>query len=159
MAKKLGKMSYLCGGGKMKKEKKYKSQEISLQSLNEPEVQYLMSTVRQGIGFHQFIQMVSKIPFTLSDWTEMLNLSGRTMQRYKKEKGTFDRIHSERILEITLLYKKGVDAFGDAKKFDVWLETESIALGGKRPKEFLDTTFGIQLVKEEIIRITYGVLA
>ncbi|MFH0894928.1 MAG: antitoxin Xre/MbcA/ParS toxin-binding domain-containing protein [Bacteroidota bacterium] len=143
----------------MKKEKKYKEPVLSASVVNESEVLYLVDTVRQGIAFNYFLSLVNKIPFTLNDWTQILNLSGRTMQRYKKEKGTFDRIHSERIIEITLMYNQGVEAFGSSKKFDAWLESENIALGGKKPKEYLDTTFGIQMIKAEISRIAYGILA
>ena len=157
MAKKYGKMTYLCGV--MKREKKYKAADRESSLAAEPDMQYLVNTVRQGIPYSYFLSLVSRIPFTLGEWTQILNLSGRTMQRYKKEKGTFDRIHSERILEITLLYQKGVEAFGDAKKFDAWLGSESVALGGGKPKELLDTTFGIQMVKAEIVRITCGILA
>ena len=45
------------------------------------------------------------------------------------------------------------------EKLNTWLETKNIMLGGVKPKDLLDNTFGISLVKDELTRIEYGVLA
>ena len=86
-------------------------------------------------------------------------MSERTMQRYKKEKKTFDPIYSEKILEVMLLYKLGINVFGNKEKFISWIETKNLALGGVKPKELLDNTFGISLLKDELTRIEHGILA
>jgi putative toxin-antitoxin system antitoxin component (TIGR02293 family) len=81
------------------------------------------------------------------------------MQRHKREKKSFDPIYSDKILQITLLYNSGMEVFGDKGKFNTWLETQNLALGGIKPKELLDNTFGIGLLKDELTRIEHGVLA
>ena len=81
------------------------------------------------------------------------------MQRYKKERKSFDSNSSEKIIEIALLYKYGIEVFGNKEKFNTWLETKNVALGGIVPKELLDNTFGINLLKDELTRIEYGILA
>jgi putative toxin-antitoxin system antitoxin component (TIGR02293 family) len=81
------------------------------------------------------------------------------MQRYKNEKKTFDPIYSDKILQIAILYRTGNEVFGDKANFDTWLETKNVALGGVKPKELLDNTFGISLVRDELGRIENGVLA
>ena len=81
------------------------------------------------------------------------------MQRYKKEKKSFDPIYSEKILEVTLLYNLGAEVFGNKDKFNTWLETKNLALGRIKPKGLLDNTFGIGLLKDELTRIEYGTLA
>jgi len=72
----------------------------------------LIDTVRQGIKFSNFTELVKISPFNLTEWSDFLHLSERTMQRYKKEKTTFSNIHSEKILQITLLFNYGIDVFG-----------------------------------------------
>lgn len=119
----------------------------------------LIEIVRQGIKFSNFTDLVKLSPFNLSEWSGFLHLSDRTMQRYKKEKTTFSNIHSEKILQITLLFNYGVEVFGNKKKFNTWLETENLALGQIKPKDLLDSSFGIDLVKDELTRIEHGVLA
>jgi putative toxin-antitoxin system antitoxin component (TIGR02293 family) len=144
----------------MKKDLNYESQEEpSKNMLNEPTIGYLISTSRQGIPFNTFIKMTEKSSFSLDDWSAFLHLSERTMQRYKKEKKAFDPIHSEKILEISMLYSRGSEVFGNSEKFNIWLNAKSIALGGIKPKDLLDNTFGIGLLKNELTRIEHGVLA
>ena len=81
------------------------------------------------------------------------------MQRYTKERKDFDPIQSEKILEVALVYKYGVEVFGNKEKFDIWLGAKNVALGNVAPKSLLDTTFGIGLLKDELTRIEHGILA
>jgi putative toxin-antitoxin system antitoxin component (TIGR02293 family) len=135
----------------MKPVKKYKyPDEDSLEVVN---------MLREGVAFPYLSSISDRINFTLEDWSSFLHLSERTIQRYKKEKKPFDTIHSEKIVQIDLLYKKGADVFGSEENFHTWMETKSIPLGGVKPKELLDTTYGIGLITDELVRIEYGVLA
>jgi putative toxin-antitoxin system antitoxin component (TIGR02293 family) len=133
--------------------------DMSYESIDDNNIMYLVDTVRQGIKFKVFINIVDNSPFSVEEWSSYLHISERTIQRYKKEEKTFDPLHSEKILEITLLNKKGIEVFGNPQKFNTWLDSKSIALGGVKPKELLDSSFGISLVKDELIRIEHGVLA
>jgi len=119
----------------------------------------LMSTVREGINYKLFSSIVKNSPFNIKEWSDFLSLSERTIQRYKKEKKVFEPIHSEKILKITLLFKKGAEVFGNSKKFNTWLESENLAIGGMTPKSFLDNAFGINYIEDELHRIEHGILA
>jgi putative toxin-antitoxin system antitoxin component (TIGR02293 family) len=119
----------------------------------------LSSAVKRGLKYSFFRKLAHEIPFSSGDWSAILHLSERTMQRYKNENKTFDPIYSDKILQIAVLYKMGNDVFGDKGNFNTWLETKSLALGGAKPKELLDNTFGIDIVKDELSRIENGVLA
>ena len=57
------------------------------------------------------------------------------------------------------MYKKGAEVFGNEPKFDLWLNTENLALGNIKPKSLFDSTFGINLLIDELTRIEHGVLA
>jgi len=39
------------------------------------------------------------------------------------------------------------------------MEHPNLALATKKPKELLDTTFGFQLLNEELVRIEHGIFA
>lgn len=119
----------------------------------------LIDLARKGIDFNSFISIVVKSPFELDEWSRFLHLSGRTIQRYKKEKKTFSTLQSEKILEIAILYKKGNEIFGEREKFYSWLDSQNVSLGGIKPREILDSTFGLELIKDELTRIEHGVLA
>ncbi len=128
-------------------------------AVDDKEVLSLIEAVRQGVKFNAFFNFASKGPFSINEWSTFLHLSERTMQRYKREKKTFDPLQSEKILEIALLYKKGTDVFGNGEKFNNWLTTNNVALGNVKPKDLLDSSFGINWPKDELGRIEYGVFA
>jgi len=114
---------------------------------------------REGVSFYRLTKLSEYIGLTLQEWADYLHLSERTMQRYKKEGKTFDPIHSEKIIIIEMLYKKGIDIFGVEDNFYTWMDTKSIALGGVKPKDLLDTNFGINMVYNELGRIEHGIFA
>ena len=58
-----------------------------------------------------------------------------------------------------LLFQKGIEVFGNASKFITWIDSKNIALGGIKPKNLLDNAFGINLIKDELIKIEHGILA
>lgn len=119
----------------------------------------LIASARKGIKFSIFEKIASVIPFTLEEWSRILNLSERTIQRYKKDANTFEPIQSEKIISLKMLYDYGVEVFGNKEYFDDWLNSKNIALGNQAPKEFLDTSFGIEYIKNQLTRIAHGVLA
>lgn len=137
--------------------------------VNEPMVAYgaaddnsvyrFISAIRSGIPFAFFQKLSKDIPFSLSDWANLLHVSDRTLLRYKKDSKPLDSNSSEKILEITMLYKLGVEVFGNKEHFNTWLVTPSLALNNQTPKSLLDSSFGIQLVKTELHRIEHGVFA
>ncbi|HMT30201.1 MAG TPA: DUF2384 domain-containing protein [Bacteroidia bacterium] len=97
----------------------------------------IMETIRSGIAFSKFNKVLSSFPFSLADWSWFLGMSERTMQRYRKERKTFDKLQSEKILNIYMLYNRGVKVFGGAEHFNIWLDTPNTALGGELPKKLL----------------------
>ena len=99
------------------------------------------------------------MPIKFAEWSKYLHLSDRTMQRYKKENKHFEALYAEKILEIALLYQNGKSVFGSQQVFDQWMDSENIALGGSKPKSLLDSNFGIQLIKDVLIRIEQGVIS
>ena len=132
---------------------------FSYNSVDDKDVFSIINTIKKGIKFSVFNSIALNSPFSLIEWSGFLNISERTMQRYKKERKSFDSNSSEKIIEIALLFKYGIEVFGNKDKFNTWLETKNVALGGIVPKELLDNTFGINLLKDELTRIEYGVLA
>lgn len=119
----------------------------------------MVNLLRDGVDTAYFYNLSSRINFSLDDWSSFLHLSERTLQRYKKENKHFDTIYSERIVQIDLLYKKGAEVFDNIQDFQIWMETVSVPLGSIKPKELLDTTYGINMVADELGRIEHGIFA
>jgi putative toxin-antitoxin system antitoxin component (TIGR02293 family) len=133
--------------------------EVAYNATDDKVINDIIALVRQGVSFDDFSKLASKSAFSSSEWSEFLHSSERTMQRYQKEQKSFDSLQSEKIIEIALLQKRGVEVFGSKSKFQNWLETPCLALGDVVPKSFLDSSFGIMLLKDQLTRIEYGILA
>ena len=137
--------------------------------VNEPQVSYgytddstvisIMAMIRSGVKYNHFNKIAQKIPFSISEWSSFLHISERTLQRYQAENKTFEPIQSEKIAQLTMLSNYGAEVFGSSTSFFTWLNSKSIALGGETPKSFLDNSFGIDYIKNELGRIQHGVLA
>lgn len=135
------------------------SQKIHYDSIDDRNILFLIKKSREGIKYAAFNSLQKEIPLNQEEWSRILHLSERTLQRYKKDKIDFGPIYSERIIEVQLLFNKGIEVFGNLEKFHNWLNSRSIALGGINPVSLLDNTFGIMMLKDELTRIEYGVLA
>lgn len=132
---------------------------LSYSGADDNNVLAIIDLVRNGISYKDFNQIADDTPFSLTEWANYLQLSERTIQRNQKEKKSFQPIQSERIVELSMLYKYGVEVFGDKHNFNIWLNSKSISLGGGTPKDLLDTTFGMSMVRDELGRIEHGILA
>lgn len=134
-------------------------EELSLEAIEAGDLFGIISMVREGIPYTTFQHFSGKSPFSLAEWSAFLGLSERTLQRYKKEKKKFDQFQSERIIEIALLMKRGVEVFGEEDRFIEWMHSRIVALGRIRPIELLDNKFGIQMLNDELTAIEYGIFA
>jgi putative toxin-antitoxin system antitoxin component (TIGR02293 family) len=132
---------------------------LTFRSLDNSDIFKLITTTREGVDFKTFKEFSETYSLSLTSWSKILNMSERTIQRYRREKKRFDSIHAEKLLLIMLLFNKGSDVFGNTENFLTWINSENIALGGVKPLELLDNSFGINLVKDELIKIEHGILA
>ncbi|MFB2117579.1 antitoxin Xre/MbcA/ParS toxin-binding domain-containing protein [Parapedobacter sp. 2B3] len=118
----------------------------------------MMTTVVQsGISYRFFEQIQRITPFTESEWAAFLELSTKTLNRYKMENRYFKTLHSEKIMELAEVTREGLEIFGDAELFKQWLHTANYALGNKKPLELLKDSYGKELVLKELTHINHGI--
>jgi putative toxin-antitoxin system antitoxin component (TIGR02293 family) len=134
-------------------------EELYYSSLSEKSGYDKINAVREGIPYYAFERYAATSPLSMTEWSEFLEISERSLQRYKKDNKIFDRMRSERIIEIVRVLKKGVEVFGDKEKFIIYMNSKIIALGGIKPKELLDSSIGIKILDDELTAIAYGIFA
>jgi putative toxin-antitoxin system antitoxin component (TIGR02293 family) len=119
----------------------------------------IIAVIRAGIPFTLFEIIQTITPFSESDWAVILDVSTKSLQRYKAaDNHHFKSSHSEKIIEIAEVTKVGLDVFGNADKLKLWLNTPNFALGNLKPIELLRNSYGKELVMSELIRINHGIL-
>lgn len=116
----------------------------------------IMLVIRSGVPYSLFEKVQLFAPFSENEWAEFLDLSTRSLQRYKQADKPFGPLQSEKIIEMAEVTQTGLDVFGDMEKFKLWLETPSYALGN-RPVELLKDSYGKELVISELTRINHGI--
>lgn len=116
------------------------------------------NTIEVGVTFKFFDDIQRLIHFSEQKLADILSLSTKSLQRYRKEKDfRFKPIHSEKLIEIAEVATFGLQVFDSQEQFQNWLDTPSFALGNKKPSELLTNTYGIKLVMEELNRIEHGI--
>ena len=119
----------------------------------------VIDVINRGIPYSYFNAIQELTPFRLEDWLRFLNISSKTLLRYKQNKQNFKPLQSEKIIEMAEVTHAGLEVFGNMEKFRLWLDTPSFALGSSRPIDLLKDSYGKELVLAELNNINYGILA
>ncbi|AHF16608.1 type II RES/Xre toxin-antitoxin system antitoxin [Niabella soli] len=114
--------------------------------------------IREGLPKKALDHLSEIAGLTDIEMAGIIHTSDRTLRRYAASQ-KLNAEQSERIIELARLYTRGADVFDDIESFKIWMATPVDALGGKKPKVFLDTSMGIELLMEELGRIEQGIFA
>src|SRR3954468_13625289 len=79
--------------------------------------------ITKDFNFKEFKKIADKVPFTQKEWSDILHISERTLQRYAKDDGNFNFSVTDRILQIDKVIKRGIEVFGNIDKFISWLKS------------------------------------
>lgn len=113
----------------------------------------LISRIREGVNKTEWKQLIQYIGSTEKEFENILPVSISSMQK----KDVYDKETSERIFELARLFGLGYEVFDSKEEFKNWLMTPSRSLGNRVPFELLDSSFGFEIVENEIVRIQYNV--
>lgn len=148
----------------MKKIKKTSenSQDNNVSKVNEPVLFY--GSAEKNISLKEFTyddfkKVADKIPFTQAEWSAILHISERTLQRYAKDNHLFAPINAERILLINKVLTEAKITFGKTEKFYEWIKRNPYMMEGNLSVQSLSTYEGIQNVLTQLGRIQQGIFA
>lgn len=116
--------------------------------------------IRVGIPYATIEVISKRINVPIKEVLTIFGLPQTTYNKKRREKSLLNGRDSEIILLLTELVDFGVEVFNnDEEKFQRWMKKPNISLGGNTPESLLDSTTGIQEVKNCLNRIEYGNLA
>lgn len=119
----------------------------------------IVHIIRDGVPYSLFARIQDYTPFSEKEWSDFLDISTKSLQRYKQSPRKFKPIQSEKIIEMAEVTNIGLDVFGHMAKFKLWLNTPNFALGNLKPIDLLRDSYGKEMVIGELTRINYGILA
>ena len=134
-----------------------KTEELSLSDFFSDKL-FMVYAIRNGIPYSLFELIRDMTPLTLSEWAEYLNISGKSLSRYRQQNTLFKPIYAEKILEVAEVTNLGLEVFGNREKLKLWFETPNYALGNQKPFDLLKDSYGKEMVLGELTRIDHGIL-
>jgi putative toxin-antitoxin system antitoxin component (TIGR02293 family) len=117
----------------------------------------IIKIIRQGIPYSFFNLILQVSPFSENEWAGILDISTKSLQRYKQSTRHFKPTQTEKIIEIAEVSNLGMEIFDDMEKFKLWLNTPNFALGNIKPSELLKDSYGKEMVVSELTRINHGI--
>jgi putative toxin-antitoxin system antitoxin component (TIGR02293 family) len=115
----------------------------------------IVFSARKGIKTKVFYDFAEVIKMTEKGLAQILNLSSRTIGNYKALDKPLEPANSEHLLKLIALYANGVDIFGSIDEFNYWLQ-KPFWNAGESPLDWLITPGGVDLVADELGRLTHG---
>lgn len=117
-----------------------------------------ISYMREGIPKIAIDNLTEVTGFSALEMAALLHTTDRTLRRYEPAQ-KLNPEQSERLIELALLYARGEEVFDTLEPFKIWMDAPVMALGDKKPRSFLDTSMGIELLMDELGRIEHGIFA
>jgi putative toxin-antitoxin system antitoxin component (TIGR02293 family) len=165
-------------GKELKKGKPYMVQHSPTPALEEPAVKYhtlnvilggkhnaeksipgdfdLIKLTREGIKKSSLKTLASYLGISMEAMSGLLHTSYRNLQR-KDDDTVLDTLKTERVLELATFAQRGIDVIGQKEAFAEWVQSPIVVLGNKKPLDFLDTSFGINILLKILGRLEQGV--
>jgi len=115
----------------------------------------VIGLIRDGLPYATVATILDKTSISRKDLSDILHISVRQMNRYQED-DILSAQQSGFVYELSRLYVRGLDIFGDQETFEKWLRREQPALAMQTPIHLLDTTEGFRLVNDLLSRIEFG---
>jgi putative toxin-antitoxin system antitoxin component (TIGR02293 family) len=115
----------------------------------------VINGLRQGFPFEAVNLVLEKTCVSRKDLSNILHISTRQLTRYQHD----DHLSAEQsnfLYELSRVYVRGQDIFGDQPTFENWLQRPQMALGMEVPLNLLDTSEGFRMVNDVLSQIEYG---
>lgn len=117
-----------------------------------------LKVLKEGLHRNSVNSFIKHSTLSRKQVSKLIHVSERTLQRYSPDK-TMDINSSERLIELTRLFHKGINVFNDKEKFITWLNRPNKSLANSKPIDLMETSIGIDLVLDELLRIEHGVFS
>lgn len=117
-----------------------------------------LKVLKAGLHRKSVNSFIKHSSLTLKQVAKLIHVSERTLQRYSLDRA-MDISSSERLIELTRLFHKGINVFNEKEKFNTWLDRPNKSLANSKPLDLIETSIGIDLVMDELLRIEHGVFS
>ncbi|MDB4016138.1 DUF2384 domain-containing protein [Flavobacteriaceae bacterium] len=116
-----------------------------------------MELIRSGIKSSSIASFLKHSSLSQKQLSKIIHLSERTLQRNSPEK-LLDIGASEKLIELCRLFHKDITVFNNKEKLLLWINRPN-PLNNQTPLELMETSLGMDIVLDELIKIEQGVFS
>jgi putative toxin-antitoxin system antitoxin component (TIGR02293 family) len=115
----------------------------------------IVFSARKGVKPKIFFDFADSINMPEKKLALLINISSRTIHNYKDQQKPLEPVQSEHLLKLIALFGKGEDIFGNIDEFNYWLQ-KPFWNSKEKPIDWLTTPGGVDLVMDELSRLSHG---
>jgi putative toxin-antitoxin system antitoxin component (TIGR02293 family) len=115
----------------------------------------IVFSARKGIKPKIFFEFADSINMPEKKLALLINISSRTIHNYKDQQKPLEPTQSEHLLKLIALFVRGEDIFGNIEEFNYWLQ-KTFWNSREKPIDWLTTPGGVDLVMDELSRLSHG---
>jgi|SRR5450432_1752564 len=115
----------------------------------------IVFSARKGVKPKIFFDFADSINMPEKKLALLINISSRTIHNYKDQQKPLEPIQSEHLLKLIALFSKGENIFGNIDEFNYWLQ-KPFWNSKEKPIDWLTTPGGVDLVMDELARLSHG---
>jgi len=94
---------------------------------------------------------------TLSDFADVLEVTPKTLTRWKLKGEALSRQQSDRIAVLESIFALGEKVLGSRENMKEWIHQRVFALNGAEPLDVLKTESGRKMVEDVLHQIEFGI--
>lgn len=122
------------------------------------ERKHLHWTSINQISVEDVMAYINETGLSKGELAEILEKSTRTLDNLLAKDGKLSVRETETYIKLREMMDLGIKIFGN-RGFIKWLEKENTFFNSQKPKSFLRTDSGIDLIKEQLLKLAYGYVA
>jgi putative toxin-antitoxin system antitoxin component (TIGR02293 family) len=132
---------------------------LRYEAAEQPTIQEIQLRIDKGLSYSVFEELAETLPLTNKEWSSILAVSDRTLQRWFNDHPRIDGLTAERLFEIARFTVVALDVFTTSREVVEWLRAPHPDFDNEAPIRLLRTQAGIDIVKSLMLRIMHGVVA
>ena len=116
----------------------------------------VVEKANQGVDALLVDEFLAQSGLSRSELGQLLGIDPKTLDNYRKQNKSLDRLRSELLLKLINLFSLGREVFGDSSEFRAWLQLPAGEFNGDSPIQLLTTVTGVTMVARQLERISQG---
>jgi len=109
----------------------------------------------EGVKSSIFYSFSSSANISEKNLAALLHIHPRTISNYREKKKPLNPVEGEHLLKLIHLFIIGEEVLGSIDQFNQWLSTPGWQ-DDEKPIDWLSTPGGVDLVQDELQRLSYG---